>query len=45
MILAQEMLVTICSKENDVEMVKNPSLRLSMEKIQRRWSEENVAAG
>jgi hypothetical protein len=34
-ILAQEMLVRICSKVNDDKMLKNPSLRVSMEKIKK----------
>jgi len=33
-----------CNKEND-KMVKNPSLRMSIQKIERRWTEESVVAG
>ena len=45
LILAQEILFRNRNKENDDEMVKNPSLRKSMEKFQRRWTEESVVAG
>ena len=44
LILAQDVMVRICSKVNDDKMVKNP-LKMSMKKIQRRWTEESVAAG
>jgi len=45
LILAQDMLVRICSKVNGDKMVKNPFLRMSAEKLQQRWTEESVAVG
>ena len=33
-ILAQDVLIRICSKVNDNEMVQIPSLRMSIEKMQ-----------
>ena len=44
-ILAQDVLVRICSMVNNDKIVKNPSLRMSMYNMQRRWAEESVAAG
>ena len=38
------MLITICSNMNDDKMVKNP-LKISMERIESRWSGESVAEG
>ena len=45
LILDHDVLLRICSKENGDKIVKNPFLRMSTEKMQRRWTEESVAAG
>ena len=44
LILDHDVLLRICSKENGDKIV-NPFLRMSTEKMQRRWTEESVAAG
>ena len=45
LILDQNILIKICGKMNDDKREKNPFLRMSTEKMQRRWTEECVAAG